>query len=64
MNGQGCSKIVNFCRTNYEYLEFCQQSIGDIRISLASLYDVVRCRGTESKFLVYIPTHSPAHKVM
>ena len=45
-------------------VEFRQQSIGDIRSSVATLYDVVRRRATESKFLVYILTHSRTHKVM
>ena len=39
-------------------VEFSQQSIGDIRISLATLYDDVQCRVMKSKFLVYILTHS------
>ena len=34
---------------------------GDIRISLATMYDVVRRRATELKFSVYILTHSPIH---
>ena len=42
-------------------VEFRQQSIGDIRISLATLSDVVQRHATESKFLVYIPTHSQSH---
>ena len=44
-------------------VEFRQQSIGDIRSSVATLYDVVRRRATESKVLVYILTHSRTHKV-
>ena len=45
-------------------VEFSQQSIGDIRISLATLYDVMRRRVRESEFLVYIPTHSPTKSCM
>ena len=37
-------------------VEFNQQSIGDIRISLATLYDIIRRRATESKFLVSLQT--------
>ena len=39
-------------------VEFRQQPIGDIRISLAASYNVVRRRATQSKFLVYILTHA------
>ena len=42
-------------------VEFRQQSIGDIRSSVATLYDVARRRATESKFSVYILTHSLMH---
>ena len=45
-------------------VEFRQQPIGDIRISLAASYNVVRRRATQSKFLVYILTHARTHKVM
>ena len=36
---------------------FRQKSIGDIRISVATLYNVLRRHAMESKFLAYIPTH-------
>ena len=36
-------------------VKFRQLSISDIIISLATLYDIMRHRLTESKFLVYIP---------
>ena len=38
-------------------VEFRQQSIGDIKSNVATLYDIVRRRATESKFSVYIRTH-------
>ena len=40
-------------------VEFHQQSIGDIRISLATFYDVVRRRKMESK--THSTTHSQSH---
>ena len=42
-------------------VEFRQQSIGDIRSSVATFYDIVRHCTTVSKFSVYILTHSPMH---
>ena len=42
-------------------VEFRQQSIGDIRSSVTTLYDVLRRRATKSKFSVYILTHSRTH---
>ena len=59
-SGPGCSNIANFCCTEVG-VEFSQQSIGDIRISLATLYADVQCRVMKSKFLVYILTHSTPH---
>ena len=39
-------------------VEFCQQSFGDIRFSLAISYNVMQRRATESKFL---STHPLTH---
>ena len=52
-SGPRCFKIVNFCRTG---VEFRQQSIGDLRISQATLYDVAR--RNHNFWSTYSLTHS------
>ena len=56
--GFGCSKIVNFCCTKagltWKSSEFCQQSIGCIRLILGTFQDVVQ--QNQSFWSTYSPT--------
>ena len=53
--------VVQKLALNQNGVEFYQQSIGDIKIGLGKLHDVVQRRAMESKFLVYIHTQIPTH---